>query len=193
MSCEVNFVRFLKKLSPRDRKLYILLESYRDSLAKFNISDEILQVEATQLLSEFFETEIFKLLESTAQPFHNSIYESHRNDKAERSVSVKKSEINKADKLETERNNISRLFLIQNSQCHTQCGLTASSRDFKLSVIRDIDKQFDEKLGEWASSFSDSDYNTEDEKPVDFTKRLANASDLSSDDEQNHSSSSKRT
>lgn len=147
MSAEVTFLRFLKKLSPRDRKLYILLESYRNSLTKFNNANDVSQVEAASLFSEFFESEISKLLESSIQ---YPIYESHRNDKAERSVSVKKSVINKPD---------------------------------KLSVIRDIDKQFDEKLGEWASSFSDSEDNPEDEPPVDVTKRIANASDLSSEDE----------
>lgn len=163
MSAEVTFLRFLNKLSTRDRKLYILLESYRNSLIKFNDANEVSQFEASSLFSDFFESEISKLLESSIL---YPIYESHRNDKAERSVSVKKSLINKPDKLETSR------FLIQNP-----------SRDFKLSVIRDIDKQFDEKLGEWASSFSDSEDNPEDEPPVDVTKRITNASDLSSEDE----------
>lgn len=145
MSTEVTFLRFLKKLSYRDRKLYILLESYRSALTKYNDADELLQTEASSLLSAFFETEIYKLLESSVNP---PIYESHRNDRAERSVSLKKPD--------------------------------------KLSLIRDIDKQFDEKIGEWASSFSDDEKDvTEEQQPIDaLTKRLSNASDLSSDDEQ---------
>lgn len=53
--------------------------------------------------------------------------------------------------------------------------LTSKAREAKLKVVREIDRQLDDKLGGWASSFSDD----EDE---DTEKRLDDSSDLSSHD-----------
>jgi hypothetical protein len=152
MSAELNFFRFLKKLPPHNRNLYILLQSYRDCLSKFNNLDTESQLEAFSVLSEVFETDIINLIEShtglVESPNPASpIYEAIRNERAE--VSKSSSNINKPD---------------------------------RLAVIKSIDKQFDDTLGEWGSSFSTSG----DDEPLftpetsDSIKRLSNASDLSS-------------
>lgn len=124
-----HFVRFLEKLAPRERNFFLLMDTYRDSFSKYNISD------ATEHSSvqEFFEAEILRILESEPP-----IYDTNRkrDEMAERSVSVQ--------------------------------------RDTNLKAVLEADRLFDENLGEWASSFSDDD---------DDIKRLANDSDLSSQDD----------
>lgn len=163
MSTELNFFRFLKKLPSHDRTLYILLQYYRDSLIRFNDLNGECQLEAVSALSDVFEPDILNLLQTRTGVVELTtpvppIYEAIRNERAEVSSTSSTLLNNKVD---------------------------------KLAVIRSIDKQFDDNLGEWGSSFSNSD---DSEEPVykedppklqasDSIKRLSNASDLSSDEE----------
>jgi len=134
---ELSMIQFLKKLPQRERNFYLLMNSYNLHLNNLSHCNNETQQEGSKLLSEFFESEILKLVVNEVQSTPAPFYENHItiDEKAEKSTS----EIN------------------------------------KFKIVNLADKEFNEKLGEWASSFSNSD----DENDTN-EKRLANESDLSS-------------
>jgi hypothetical protein len=141
---ELPLIRFLKSLPQKQRNFYLLMNAYNLTLNelgdRYPDNDNDSKQEGVKLISEFFETEISRLLETSSSPFYES--QTTRNEKAEKSIPDK-------------------LNIID-----------------QMNAVNLADDEFDEKLGKWASSFSDSDDETNKKD-----RRLANESDLSSDDE----------
>lgn len=124
------FFRFLQKLPKRDRNLYLILNQYHETMAKFNSVGDISLWNQIEELAHQFEEDILVVVNTTNPPIYDA---HHRKEDAEPSIPRPK-------------------------------------------PLAKTDVEFDEKLGAWASSFSESE---EDDDP----KRFADNSDLSSRDE----------